>query len=120
VRLRGYAQKDPVTEFKNEAFTLFEGLLDRIDQEMSRRVFRIGVARPQQEIPIEQARTNVDTRDKMGLAGGADIAAAAGEPAFAKATQGNKPTQKEKIGRNDPCWCGSGKKWKKCHYPQAG
>ena len=103
VEIRAYGQKDPLVEFKNEAFGLFESLIDRIDGELSRRLFRIGVNIPQPEIPLEQARENIDTRDNTGLAGGADITAVAGQPAFAK------------IGRNDPCPCGSGKKYKRCH-----
>lgn len=132
VRLRGYAQRDPIAEFKNEAYTLFEGLLDRIDEDLSRKIFRVGVARPRPEIPLEQARTNIDQLDKTGLAGGADIAAVAGKPAFTGSTESSPPgkqpqrpvsqsgQKRKKIGRNDPCWCGSGKKWKKCHYPQYG
>jgi preprotein translocase subunit SecA len=108
VSLRGYGQRDPLVEFKNEAFQLFESLVDRIDQELSRRIFRIGVATPQPEIPLNLARENIDTSDKTGLAGGADEAAVIGAKAFPQ----------KKIGRNDPCWCGSGKKWKHCHYPQ--
>lgn len=109
VSLRAYGQRDPLIEFKNEAFSLFEGLIERIDAELSRRLFRIGIAAPQPEIPIAQARENIDTSDTTGLVGNADETAKTGEPAFAA---------KKKIGRNDPCWCGSGKKWKKCHYPQ--
>lgn len=115
VTLRAYGQRDPLVEFKKEAFELFEGLIDRIDEELSRRIFRIGVAVPRPEIPLDQARTNIDKTDAMGLAQkGADETARTGSKAFS----GNKPTRKKKIGRNDPCWCGSGKKWKKCHYPQ--
>jgi preprotein translocase subunit SecA len=108
VSLRGYGQRDPLVEFKNEAFNLFEGLVDRIDEELSHRIFRIGVARPQSEIPLSKARENVDTSDLTGLSGGADEALVTGKKAF----------DKKKIGRNDPCWCGSGKKWKHCHYPK--
>lgn len=123
VEIRAYGQKDPLVEFKNEAFSLFESLIDRIDGELSRRLFRIGVNIPQPEIPLEQARENVDMTDTTGLAGGADIAAVAGEPAFAGAVEGkplNSEVSNKKIGRNDPCPCGSGKKYKKCHYPQYG
>ncbi len=142
VRLRGYAQRDPIAEFKNEAYTLFEGLLDRIDEELSRRIFRVGIAQPRPsgpvalqglrpEIPLSQARTNIDQLDKIGLAGDAEIAAVAGQPAFAGPTRNlsvnkqpqksvSQSGQKKKIGRNDPCPCGSGKKYKKCHYPQYG
>ncbi len=123
VRLRGYAQRDPLVEFKNEAYDLFEGLLGRIDSELGRRLFRVGVARQQSEIPLDQARTNVDKTDAMGLAQkSADETAVAGQPAAGvhKHTHEEVERKGEKIGRNDPCWCGSGKKWKKCHYPQEG
>jgi preprotein translocase subunit SecA len=104
VRLRAYGQRNPLVEFKNEAFTAFEGHVDRIDSELARRIFRIGVARaPRPEIPLEAARTNVDTTDSTGLTD----------------TKPEPDTNNKKsLGRNDPCWCGSGKKWKKCHYPQ--
>jgi len=113
VRLRAYGQRDPLIEFKNEAYSMFETLIDRIDEELSRRIFRIGVAVPQSEIPLNIARTNVDQVDAMGLASGdANETAKKGEPIVSNTSS--------KIGRNDPCWCGSGKKWKKCHYPQVG
>lgn len=121
VELRRVGQKDPLVEFKNEAYMLFEGLLERIKEELSRRLFRIGVSDRPQEIPVEQARENVDTSDMTGLAGGADQALVTGEPAFSRqpsATSGQTKSSNKKLGRNDPCWCGSGKKWKKCHYPQ--
>jgi len=115
ISLRAYGQRDPLVEFKNEAFNLFENLIDRINEELSHRIFRIGVATPQPEIPLEKAKANVDTRDLTGLAGGAEEAASGGEPAFSSSSQ-----PKQKLGRNDPCWCGSGKKWKRCHYPNPG
>ncbi len=104
IGLRAYGQRDPLVEFKNEAFNLFEGLVSRIDEELSRRLFRINVGIPRSEIPLERAVENVDRNDSTGLSE-------------------NRKTDKPKtstIGRNDPCWCGSGKKWKKCHYPQTG
>jgi len=115
VRLRAYGQRDPLVEFKNEAYTMFESLMERIDGELSHRIFRIGVASPQSEIPLARARANVDQVDAMGLAqGNADETAKSGEPIVVPKKDGKK------IGRNDPCWCGSGKKWKHCHYPQLG
>src|SRR3989344_2877704 len=144
VRLRAYGQRDPLVEFKNEAFNLFEGLIDRIDSELSHRIFRIGVARaPRPEIPIEAATTNVDTSDATGLIDtvAPELGAEGGQPAFSDTPplrppvdgrafgvnlskgniQGSGSTDaKKKIGRNDPCPCGSGKKYKKCHYPQYG
>jgi preprotein translocase subunit SecA len=126
-----------LVEFKNEAYELFESLIDRIDGELARRIFRVGVTRPRPEIPIEQARTNIDTTDAMGLAqADGDETAKSGEPAFAKASTDAKAmadvsadrpvsettgqVRKKKVGRNDPCPCGSGKKYKKCHYPEYG
>jgi preprotein translocase subunit SecA len=131
VGLRAYGQRDPLVEFKNEAYNLFERLVERINDEIARRIFRIGVAIPQPEIPLETAKTNIDERDQIGLvAETADQVAREGRPAFDRSTQtlaeaasGNsasQPIKYKKLGRNDPCWCGSGKKWKKCHYPQAG
>ena len=111
VMLRAYGQRDPLIEFKNEAFTMFEDLLAKIDTELARRVFRVQVVSQGTGIPLAQARTNVDTSDATGLVEEpADLAAKTGEPAFAN----------KKLGRNDPCWCGSGKKYKFCHYPQRG
>jgi preprotein translocase subunit SecA len=107
VTLRAYGQRDPLVEFKNEAFSLFEKLMGRLDEEIGHRIFRIGVSqRP--EIPLEQAQTNIDTKDMTGLA----------QESTKSKNQNPKPVSKKKIGRNDPCWCGSGKKFKRCHYPQ--
>lgn len=113
VTLRAYGQRDPLVEFKNEAYTLFERLIDRVDEELSHRIFRIGVAVPRSEIPLNLARENVDKSDTTGLSGDARQTAKSGEKAFPSGELAG-----QKIGRNDPCWCGSGKKWKKCHYPQ--
>ncbi len=99
VELRAYGQRDPLVEFKNEAYSLFENLVDRINEELSRRLFRIGVGVPQPEIPLSQARENIDTSDMTGVV---------------------EPSSQRKPGRNDPCPCGSGKKYKHCHYPQYG
>ena len=110
--LRAYGQRDPLVEFKAEAYSMFEGLIDKIDEELSHRIFRIGVAMPQPEIPLAQARENIDKSDATGLAGGAQETAESGEKAFGQASK--------KLGRNDPCWCGSGKKFKRCHYPDTG
>jgi preprotein translocase subunit SecA len=120
INLRAYGQRDPLVEFKNEAYTMFENLIDRIDEELSHRIFRIGVAQPQPEIPLSQARENIDTSDMTGLVGNADETAKSGKPAFTKPTADSKQPTAKKLGRNDPCWCGSGKKWKRCHYPQLG
>ncbi len=108
VRMRGVGQRDPLVEFKNEAFTLFESLVERIDNELSLRIFRIGIAQAPQEIPLARAVTNIDTSDNIGLV---DSSTAK----LNKIAKAGPSKAKKKIGRNDPCWCGSGKKFKKCH-----
>ncbi len=119
VTLRAYGQRDPLVEFKNEAYNLFERLIDRVDEELSHRIFRIGVAQPQPEIPLNLARENVDRSDTTGLSGSADVTAQSGKPAFGTpSTSHQSPITNHKLGRNDLCWCGSGKKWKHCHYPK--
>lgn len=94
IGLRGYAQKDPLVEYKHESFSLFESLLSRIESVISHRIFRVQVA-PQ---PVS---TTSSLRE--------------GTPAKQSPTNEKKSV---KLGRNDLCWCGSGKKWKACHYPK--
>ena len=120
VTLRAYGQRDPLVEFKNEAYRLFESLVDKIDEELSHRIFRIGVAMPQPEIPLNLARENIDRSDATGLSGNADVTAKSGEPAFNQPSDIGHQTSR-KLGRNDPCPCGAinpqtGKvyKYKKC------
>lgn len=109
VTLRAYGQRDPLVEFKNEAFNLFEALIDKVDEELSHRIFRIGVGIPQSEIPLNIARENLDKSDGTGLTDDSPRSTAVVRSLNADGS---------KISRNDPCWCGSGKKWKKCHYPK--
>ncbi len=131
VGLRGRNDDERIGIFKVEAYDMFSGLIDSIDAEMARRIFRIQVALQSPIIPLSQARTNIDTSDAQGLiAESAADVARRGAPAFGgtmTAGGGNEGSQstvhssqniKSKLGRNDPCWCGSGKKFKKCHYPQ--
>lgn len=118
--LRAYGQRDPLVEFKNEAYSLFESLIDRIDEELAHRIFRIGVAqRP--EIPVDATKTNIDKSDTTGLA---EQPTASSQQltvnTLDSAVVGSQSSVSKKIGRNDPCPCGSGKKYKKCHYPQYG
>lgn len=108
IGLRAYGQRDPLVEFKGEAYQMFETLLDKINEEVARRLFRIGVNVPQPEIPLDIATANVDKSDMTGLV----------EKGDQTKQINNKQSDKPKIGRNDPCWCGSGKKFKRCHYPK--
>ncbi|MEK7472705.1 MAG: preprotein translocase subunit SecA [Patescibacteria group bacterium] len=106
IGLRAYGQRDPLVEFKGEAYEMFENLNKRIDEEVVRRIFRIGVNTNQSEIPTNLMRENIDTKDGTGLA--------------SNTSPVTRNSKTGKLGRNDPCWCGSGKKWKKCHYPKVG
>ncbi len=108
VGLRGYGQQDPLVEYKKEAYSSFEKLMGMIEHEVVRRIFRVQVAQRPPVMP-QQIRTNIDIRDQMGLRQ---------QPVSQATTQVRKG--KEKPGRNDPCPCGSGKKYKKCCYPKYG
>jgi preprotein translocase subunit SecA len=103
IGLRGYGQKDPLVEFKKEAFTLFEDMMGRIDTETVRYLFLVQPARPEDEAREIERRQRRQQQEMQLQAG----AAAAEQP---------KPVRTgAKVGRNDPCPCGSGKKYKKCH-----
>ena len=103
IGLRGYGQKDPLVEFKKEAFILFEDMMGRIDTETVRYLFLVQPARPEDEAREIERRQRRQQQEMQYQAG----AAQAAEP---------KPVRTgAKVGRNDPCPCGSGKKYKKCH-----
>ncbi len=103
IGLRGYGQMDPLVEFKKEAFKLFDDLMDRIDTEAARFLFLMQPAKPQDEARQIEERQRRQQKNLQFQAG----------PAQAEAP---KPVRSGvKVGRNDPCPCGSGKKYKKCH-----
>jgi len=103
IGLRGYGQKDPLVEFKKEAFNLFENMMDRIDTEAVRFLFLMQPARPEDEAKQIEQRQRRQQQNLQFQAG----------PAQAEAP---KPVRAgAKVGRNEPCPCGSGKKYKKCH-----
>ena len=103
IGLRGYAQKDPLKEYQREGFELFSDLISRIKEESLKRLFHVKVQREEEGAEMKER-------------------AAAPRPARVILSRGDiksagKTTQKRqgvKIGRNDPCPCGSGKKYKKC------
>ena len=120
IHLRGYAQKQPKQEYKREAFELFSEMLDKVKREVVTLLARVRI-RTEEEIAAleaqERAQQQVRARqmqfqhaDAGGL--GADEEAAQAQAAqFAAKQQPAMP----KVGRNDPCPCGSGKKFKHCH-----
>ena len=99
IGLRGYAQRDPLVEYKQESFAMFESLLTRIDSLVAHRIFRIQAV--PQAAPQRQA-----------------VAESSAKTEGKKQITKTSPVKSNKLGRNDPCFCGSGKKWKNCHYPQ--
>ena len=139
IHLRGFAQIDPLVAYKNEGFTMFEALMHSIWEEFARLIFHVEVeVAPQaqaQFAPTQQAGGfdySGGTAEQPSALGQAAVATASGADVAAEAAmEGNAPggnggatipeqetvvkDDKERIGRNDPCWCGSGKKYKKCH-----
>lgn len=96
IGLRGYAQKDPLVEYKKEAFEIFSEMIRRINAEVLMRLFRIQVSHQrEEEVRMRSNQRLIYNRGDGGPS--------------------QQPVHKErKIGRNDPCPCGSGKKYKKC------
>ncbi|HVS90046.1 MAG TPA: preprotein translocase subunit SecA [Candidatus Acidoferrum sp.] len=142
IGLRGYGQKDPLVEFKKEAFILFEDMMARIDNETIRYLFHIQIQQGEQPpAPGQPQPSSPQLQRPRADAAVASAAARASEqpqhlPAVAREIERRQqrqqrdlqyqtgPAQAEapkpvraaaKVGRNDPCPCGSGKKYKKCH-----
>jgi preprotein translocase subunit SecA len=142
IGLRGYAQRDPLVEYKREAFDLFEKLIATIDAEVVHRIYKVAVENqaPVQVQPVadlSQAREqHQEALDETAL-----LEASNPQPPTSALTGSTASTTKvtverdgqiikqnvygsdgnlnsgKKPGRNESCWCGSGKKYKKCHYP---
>jgi preprotein translocase subunit SecA len=137
IHLRGFAQIDPLVAYKNEGFAMFEALMYSIWEEFARLIFHVEVEvapRAQEEFAAAQQPLAVDYSgggpEQPSALGQAAVATATGpDVAPERAIEGGAQTgngapaeqetvvksDREKIGRNDPCWCGSGKKYKKCH-----
>ena len=102
IGLRGYAQKNPLTEYKKEGFSLFSNLMAKIKEEITEYLFKVQIRRESEfedEDVIAKPKQMVEHR---GVAEGSD------KPETVR-------REEEKVGRNEPCPCGSGKKYKKCH-----
>ena len=131
IGLRGYAQRDPLVEYKNEAFRMFESLVFSIDDEIVHRIYKVQVQNPPHGAPghvhnnAGQTHKHADGTIHQGPAHDEAPAIEQKQPKMVTNTpkseisESEKPKEddKKKLKRNDPCWCGSGKKWKKCHYP---
>ncbi|MFI5252263.1 MAG: preprotein translocase subunit SecA [Bacteroidota bacterium] len=129
IHLRAYGQKDPIVEYKTEAFNMFMELIDLINNETLNLVFKL-FPNEQQEAPMRrQARAprrqemtlTHSSAEGMGLTVPEPVEAEAGGEKQAGSEPQRKGTKQqpirvgEKVGRNDPCPCGSGKKYKNCH-----
>ncbi len=107
IGLRGYGQRDPLIEYKKESFTMFEDLNARREEESVRYLYRFEPISQEEldarERAAEEARRRAQRQQNLVYSGGDGSAAPAAKRPAAK------------VGRNDPCPCGSGKKYKKCH-----
>jgi preprotein translocase subunit SecA len=104
IGLRGYGQKDPKLEYKKEGYSLFMGMLDRIREDVLRKLFRVELrseGEEEKKAEVEQFRPKQRRTAEGAQAGGRETR--------------SEPVRKgPKVGRNDPCPCGSGLKYKKC------
>lgn len=110
IHLRGYAQKQPKQEYKREAFELFAQLIDAIKVEVTRLLLTVRIQQPEAAAAAaEQINERAAHIPEMQLHGAANTTSADGPPSP------STPQPTAHVGRNDPCPCGSGKKFKNCH-----
>ena len=129
IHLRGFAQIDPLVAYKNEGFSLFQDLMNTIWSDFARMIYNVEVevegengagaarrprtaARP--AAPRSPTRAARSTTSRAPTAARATASRTSEAPSRAVVQQ-RRVDENEQIGRNDPCWCGSGKKFKKCH-----
>jgi preprotein translocase subunit SecA len=113
IHLRAYAQQDPITEYRREAFDMFEELTASIRDDFVKYIYRVEFVQPEQQQRQRVERVQENREEVASGAGGAGEAQSGG---MGK-RQGGNPQQavSDKVPRNAPCPCGSGKKYKKCH-----
>ncbi len=128
ITLRGYAQRDPLVEYKNEGFAMFDRMLAQMEDNIVRRFFKVKVVKRE---PVADP-TKVEAKQEDAATATAREVRKLSKRTAENATQpkgdarpGAVNNQKTfvrtiKVGRNDPCPCGSGKKYKKCCYPKYG
>lgn len=116
IHLRGYAQRNPKQEYKLEGFELFQNMLNEIEHEFIRVISTLELRNDDEIERLEQQRAEAARRQAEAMQ--AQVAPMEGEEApAAAAPSAPQPMVREgrKIGRNEPCWCASGKKFKHCH-----
>lgn len=114
IGLRGYGQRDPLQEYKSEAFTLFEALISHLREAVTAQLMRVEIVPPEEQPPqLPQMEAHhadpVTGEDTMAFANASLV------PAATAARDPNNPATWGKVGRNEDCPCGSGKKYKHCH-----
>ena len=105
IGLRGYGQKNPLNEYKREGFEMFANMIETVKRQTLVTLFRIKIA-SQEEIDREALEKRKRQQSEMRLSRGGEESG--------QAQQQPKKREGEKVGRNSPCPCGSGKKYKKC------
>ncbi len=121
IGLRGYGQKDPLVEYKKEAYRLFNELLNLIQKQVVYSIFKVGLVQQMAPSVVQQAK-NFSGAQKTMEKGQMPVALKKEESIYGDQANREQQVVKkrgeyqgEKVGRNDPCPCGSGKKFKKCH-----
>lgn len=117
IGLVGYGQKDPLVEFKKQSFEMFQEMLDRIDINTVKSLFNLEIVARDEEEELEQLRRLERQRARRRASAMAYTTAYEGVAAAGEEAKKHTPFVREqpKIKPNDPCFCGSGKKYKKCH-----
>lgn len=132
ITLRGYAQRNPLVEYKNEGFAMFDRMLSQMEEDIVRRFYKVKAVRNAPALDIKRAKAvHEEVPGAVSQVKGPDVGGrqiSAPVPAMRRGPD-NRPGEvskqktvvnTEKVGRNDPCPCGSGKKYKKCCYPKYG
>jgi len=109
IGLQGYGQRDPLVEYKRESYRMFSVLQASMDRQVAGAIFKIQIA---QDLAKQEAAMQMRGRNVMQLSGPAKEGD--GDSTVPNATASDSK-KFDKVGRNDPCPCGSGKKFKKCH-----
>src|SRR6185503_4641884 len=116
IGLRGYGQRDPLQEYKSEAFSLFEAMIAHLREAVTAQLMRVEIVPPEEQQPLpimEGHKVNPDTgEDELAFANASLVPGQAGA---AEQRDPKNPTSWGKVGRNEDCPCGSGKKYKHCH-----
>jgi preprotein translocase subunit SecA len=118
IHLRGYAQKQPKQEYKREAFELFRQLIDQVKNEVTRILLTVQVQSPAQlDEAAQQLEARAESITNVTYTAPTETGEAqtTAEGQVAGAAVGDSGFEGMRVGRNDPCPCGSGKKYKQCH-----